>query len=449
MKVHIVEGDRVLNKLIEQSLALHSDLEIKTFFDGKSFINQLPDNPDIVTLNVALPDISGNEVLTKIKKYNPDIEVILISAQDSKTTAVHLLKEGAYDYIIKNENTKERLLHYIQKISHKRKLLEEISLLKNEVSKKYNFANTIVGDSPIMKEVFALIQKAIIAPNFNAFVYGESGTGKELVAKTIHFNSIRKNKPFIAVNMGAIPKDLIEGELFGHEKGAFTGAIMTQKGKFEEAQGGTIFIDEIGEMDLNLQIKLLCVLQKGTITRVGGNKAIKINTRVITATNKDLQEEIQRGNFREDLYYKLLGLPIHLPPLKDRKNDIISLSQYFLNNFCKNNNREPMAFTSEAKKKLLGYSFPGNIRELKAIIELGAIMAGSHQINEENIIFTSCKSELNILSEELTLKEYTERIIRHHLRINNNNVLLVAKKLDIGKSTIYNMIKRKKQLSDT
>lgn len=296
-----------------------------------------------------------------------------------------------------------------------------------------------------MKEVFALLSKAVKVPNINVSIYGDTGTGKELIAKTIHYNSIRKAKPFIAVNMGAIPSDLIESELFGHEKGAFTGAILTKKGKFEEAEGGTIFLDEIGEMDINLQVKLLRVLQEREITRVGGNEVIKVNTRIITATNKDLMEEVKLGNFREDLYYRLLGLPIHLPPLKDRQNDIITLSQFFLNSFCEDNNLEPMAFTSRAKKKLLGYAFPGNVRELKAIIELSAVMAGSQQIDEENILLNSNNTELDILSEEMTLKEYTERIIRHYLRQYNNNVLKVAKKLDIGKSTIYNMIKREKE----
>lgn len=445
MKIHIVEDDRVFNKLIERSLLLNPDFEIDTFFDGETFFKHLPDNPDIVTLDLGLPDHTGEEILRQIKRYNPDIEVIIISGQDSITTAVNLLKEGAYDYITKDENIKDRLLNSVNNIRNKKKLLDEISQLKTEIAHKYNFGNAIIGDSPVMKEVFALVQKAIKVPNINVSVYGDTGTGKELIAKTIHYNSIRKNKPFIAVNMGAIPRDLIESELFGHEKGAFTGAILTKKGKFEEAEGGTIFLDEIGEMDINLQVKLLRVLQEREITRVGGNEVIKVNTRIVTATNKDLMEEVKQGNFREDLYYRLLGLPIHLPPLKDRQNDIITLSQFFLNSFCEDNQLETMAFTSRAKKKLLSYAFPGNVRELKAIIELSAVMASNRQIDEENILLNSSNAELDILSEEMTLKEYSERIIRHYLRQYDHNVLKVAKKLDIGKSTIYNMIKREKE----
>ncbi|MCW3785750.1 sigma-54-dependent transcriptional regulator [Plebeiibacterium sediminum] len=445
MKIHIVEDDRVFNKLIERSLALNPDFEIDTYFDGATFFKHLPDNPDVVTLDLGLPDYTGEEILKQIKKYNPDIEVIIISGQDSITTAVNLLREGAYDYITKDENIKDRLLNSVNNIRNKKKLLDEISLLKNEIATKYNFGNAIIGDSPVMKEVFALLQKAVKVPNINVSIYGDTGTGKELVAKTIHYNSIRKSKAFIAVNMGAIPRDLIESELFGHEKGAFTGAILTKKGKFEEAEGGTIFLDEIGEMDINLQVKLLRVLQEREITRVGGNEVIKVNCRIITATNKDLLEEVKAGNFREDLYYRLLGLPIHLPPLKDRQNDIITLSQFFLNQFCEDNGMDGMIFTSRAKKKLLSYGFPGNVRELKAIIELSAVMASDHKIDEENILLNSTSAELDILAEEMTLKEYTERIIRHYLRQYDNNVLKVAKKLDIGKSTIYNLIKREKQ----
>ncbi len=445
MKIQIVEDDRVFNRLIEQSLSLNPDLSIDTFFDGETLFKHLSDNPDIVTLDLGLPDYTGEEILQRIKKFNPEIEVIIISGQDSITTAVNLLRQGAYDYITKDENIKDRLLNSINNLRKKKILIDEISQLKTEIAQKYNFGNAIVGDSNAMKDVFTLMQKAVKIPNINVSVYGETGTGKELVAKTIHYNSLRKNRPFIAVNMGAIPKDLIESELFGHEKGAFTGAIMTKKGKFEEAEGGTIFLDEIGEMDINLQVKLLRVLQEREITRIGGNEVIKVNTRIITATNKDLQEEVKLGNFREDLYYRLLGLPIHLPPLKERQNDIITLSQYFLQSFCKDNNLEQLIFTSRAKKKLMSYNFPGNVRELKAIIELSAVMANDSQIDEENILFNSTNTELDILAEEMTLKEYTERIIRHYLRQYNNNVLKVAKKLDIGKSTIYNMIKRDKE----
>ncbi|MCU4174600.1 sigma-54-dependent transcriptional regulator [Carboxylicivirga sp. N1Y90] len=445
MKINVIEDDKVFNRLIEHTLKLNPDYEVVSYFNGKDFIKNLGDDPDVVTLDLGLPDLTGNEILKKIKRFNPEIDVIVISGQDDISTAVQLLKEGAYDYITKDGNIKERLLHSIQNIKKQKNLKNEITQLKTEIGHKYQYKNAIIGDSPAIKEVFALIDKAIKVPNINVSVYGETGTGKELIAKTVHYNSPRKSKPFIAVNMGAIPRELIESELFGHEKGAFTGAITTKKGKFEEADGGTVFLDEIGEMDFNLQVKLLRVLQEREITRVGGSGVIKINTRIITATNRDLADEVRQGNFREDLYYRLLGLPIQLPPLKDRRNDTILLTQHFIKAFCKENGLKKLELTPKAKKKILNYRFPGNVRELKAVVELGAVLTNGEIIDEEHIVFNSTQGDTEIFSEELTLKEYTEKIIRHYLKKYNNNVLKVADKLDMGKSTIYNLIKKDKE----
>ena len=448
MKINIIEDDRMFNKMIEYTLTLNPDYEVTTYFNGSDFLNDLPSGPDIVTLDLGLPDYSGNDILKRIKKYNPEIEVIIISGQDDVSTAVNLLKEGAYDYITKDENIKERLLHSINNIIKTKSLKNEITQLKTEISNKYEFKHAIIGESPAIKKIFALIDKAIKVPNINVSITGETGTGKELIAKTVHYSSPRKDKPFIAVNMGAIPTELIESELFGHEKGAFTGAVASKKGKFEEADEGTIFLDEIGEIDMNLQVKLLRVLQEREITRVGSNATIKINTRIITATNKDLSEEVRKGNFREDLYYRLLGLPIQLPSLKERKNDVLLLADHFLSEFCKENNLEKLKLTHSAKKKLLQYSFPGNVRELKAVIELGAVLTNSDEIDEEHILFNSANSETNLFSKEMTLKEYTEKIIFHFLEKYDNNVIKVAEKLDIGKSTIYNLLKKKKEEPD-
>lgn len=431
--------------MIEYTLRLNPDYEVSTYFNGKDFLNDLSDDTDIVTLDLGLPDHSGNDILKRIKKFNPEIEVIVISGQDDISTAVQLLKQGAYDYITKDENIKERLLHSIHNIIKTKSLKNEISQLKTEISNKYEFKNAIIGESPAIKKIFALIDKAIKVPNINVSITGETGTGKELIAKTVHYSSPRKDKPFIAVNMGAIPTELIESELFGHEKGAFTGAITAKKGKFEEADGGTIFLDEIGEIDMNLQVKLLRVLQEREITRVGSNATIKINTRIITATNKDLSEEVRKGNFREDLYYRLLGLPVQLPSLKERKNDILLLASHFLSEFCKENGLEKLRLTPAAKKKLMQYTFPGNVRELKAVIELGAVLTNSNEIDQEQIIFNSANSETDLFSQDMTLKEYTEKIIFHYLKKYDNNVIKVAEKLDIGKSTIYNLLKKIKQ----
>ena len=441
MKIFVVEDDKFYNKLIEHHLKLNPDFEVETFYNGQDVINRLSENPDVISLDFSLPDMTGHEVLASVRKYDARIEVVVISGQDDISTAVKLLKEGAYDYITKDENIKERLLNTIYKIREKQTLKTEVIQLKSQIHEKYDFSNAIIGESKAIKKVFALIEKAIGVQNMTVSIRGDTGTGKEMVARTIHYNSIRKDKPFVAVNMGAIPRELVESELFGHEKGAFTGAYSRATGKFEEANGGTIFFDEVAELNIDLQVKLLRAIQEREIIRVGGNKTIKIDTRIITATNKDLQEEVKKGNFREDLYYRLLGLPVILPPLSEREGDIILLAKHFLREFCRENNLVKMDFSIEARNKLLSYQYPGNVRELKAIVELGAVMASSDVIDEEHIMFTPTNTGLDLFGKEMTLREYESKIIRHYLDKNNNNVVLVAKKLDIGKSKIYNMIK--------
>ena len=441
MRIFVVEDDKFYNKLIDHHLHLNPDFEVESFFDGRSFLDKLGDNPDIVTLDYSLPDINGDVILEKIRNYNPNIPVIIISGQEDVSTAINLLKDGAYDYIVKDENIRERLLNTIHNIQTTDRLKKEVRQLRTQISEKYDFSNALIGESKALKKVYLLIEKAIGVQNMTVSIRGETGTGKEMVARTIHFNSSRKDRPFVAVNMGAIPRELLESELFGHEKGAFTGAFTRNIGKFEEANGGTIFFDEIAEMDIDLQVKILRAIQEREITRVGGSSVIKVDVRIITATNKDLQEEVRKGRFREDLYYRLLGLPIVLPPLSERENDIIILANHFLREFCRENNLPAKEFTAQARSKLLSYHFPGNVRELKAIIELAAVMSNQRIIGEEDILFSPTNSGIDLFSQDMTLKEYETRIIRHYLDKNNNNVVLVAKKLDIGKSKIYNMIK--------
>jgi DNA-binding NtrC family response regulator len=284
------------------------------------------------------------------------------------------------------------------------------------------------------------MEKAV-KTNITVSISGETGTGKELIAKAIHYNSKRKNKPFVAVNITAIPDTLIESELFGYEKGAFTGAMTRRIGKFEEAEGGTIFLDEIGEMDLSLQAKLLRVLQEREITRIGGNQTVKLDVRLLVATHKDLAEEVKAGKFREDLYYRLLGLPVHLPPLRERGNDVILVAKYFLDQFAKDNQLNKFKIVQEAQEKLLTYPFPGNIRELKSIVELAAVMAENGEIRPQDITFNSTARVESFLYQEMSMQEYMYRIIRHYLNKYDDNVLEVARKLDIGKSSLYRYLK--------
>jgi DNA-binding NtrC family response regulator len=300
VKIFVVEDNEWYNKLLVYTLSLNPDYEVKSFFNARDFLKSLNEMPDIVTLDYKLPDLSGLEVLKMIRQVNDDVQVILVSEQEDIEMVVTLLKMGAYDYITKSDDIKERLLNTIQNLTKDLSLKKEISILRREVQNKYSFRKTILGESPAIKSVYELVGKALDT-NITVIISGETGTGKELVAKAIHYNSKRKEKPFVAVNVPAIPSELIESELFGHEKGSFTGASSRRIGRFEEADGGTLFLDEIGEMEMNLQTKLLRVLQEKEIVRIGSNKPVKADCRIIAATNKMLRDEVKKGRFREDL----------------------------------------------------------------------------------------------------------------------------------------------------
>jgi DNA-binding NtrC family response regulator len=440
VKLFVVEDDPAYTKFLKYVLGLNPDFDVDYYNSGKDCLANLHKNPTIITLDYSLPDLRGEEVLDQIRNYDPNISVIIVSGQEKIGTAVELLKSGAYDYITKDQETKEKLLGAIRNARNKTSLIREIDFLKKEIKGKYEFGKSIVGNSPAIQKLFQLLEKAA-ATHISISVSGETGTGKELIAKAIHYNSKRKDKPFIAVNITAIPRELIESELFGHEKGAFTGAATRRIGKFEEAEGGTIFLDEIGDMELSLQAKLLRILQEREVIRVGGNQVIKLDVRLITATHKDLAEEVKAGRFREDLYYRIIGMPIHLPPLRERGNDVIVIAKHLLDQFSKENDLPRFSLSPEAQTTLLAYPFPGNIRELKSIIELAAVMAEGTTIEPHHLTFTPSRKGDFLLNQEMTLQEYMYRIIRHYLNRYDNNVLEVAKKLEIGKSSLYRYIK--------
>lgn len=439
-KIFVVEDDEWYNRLLVHTLSLNPDYEIHSFSNGKDCLANLHQQPDVVTLDYRLPDMKGLDVLRQIKEINDDIQIILISEQDDIEVVVTLLQNGAFDYIVKSKDVRERLLNTVSNIRQGSNLKKEIVSLRQEVRKKYS-DQTIIGNSGATLKVFDLIEKAI-RTNITVTISGETGTGKELVAKAIHYNSSRSKQPFVPVNVAAIPKELIESELFGHEKGSFTGATFRRIGKFEEANGGTLFLDEIAEMDFSLQAKLLRALQEREITRIGSNTPVKTDCRIIIATNKDLLEEIRKGTFRQDLYYRLYGLPIELPPLRDRGNDVIILAKHFIGEFCNENKMTVKTLTADASARLLSYSFPGNIRELKSVIELAVTLADQNEITADHIILNKGQNLFDtILNEELSLREYDLRIVRKFLEKYNNNVRLVAEKLDIGVATIYRMLK--------
>ncbi len=440
IRIFIVEDDPMYQRMVKYVMELNPDHEVHIFNTGQECLDNLKLKPQIVSLDFTLPDMTGEEVLRKITAFDPEIGVIILSGQQDIRTAVKLLKEGARDYITKDNETKERMINALNHIKNHIRLKDEVDTLKAQLNEKYEFGKYIIGNSKPMQTVFRLMEKAV-GTNITVSISGETGTGKEVVAKSIHHNSTRRKGPFVAVNMSAIPSELMESELFGYEKGAFTGATARKKGQFELANDGTLFLDEIAELDINMQAKLLRALQEREVVRVGGEKPVPIDVRIITATHKNLAEEVKKGNFREDLYYRLLGLNIQLPQLRERGNDIILLAQFFLNEFARQNGMDKFEISKEAKNKLLQYSFPGNVRELKAIMELAAVMASGSSVEEEDIQFNSLQKEAAFLTEELSLEEYKTRIINHFLEKYDNDVLLVADKLNIGKSTIYRMLK--------
>lgn len=442
IRIFVVEDDPVYQRLVKYVVEMDSDHEVHVFSTGKACLESLGLNPDIVSLDYSLPDITGEEVLRKIKAFNQDIGVIILSGQQDIGTAVKLLREGAFDYIIKDAETKERLHNSLFHLKDKIRLKREVDILKDALVEKYDFSKHLIGQSEPMVQVYRLIEKAVKS-NINVSIQGESGTGKEVVAKSIHHNSPRSKGPFVALNMSAIPRELLESELFGYEKGAFTGALARKKGQFELSNGGTLFLDEIADLDISMQAKLLRALQEREFIRVGGESPIPFDARLIVATHKNLAEEVQKGLFREDLYYRLLGLSIQLPPLRERGNDIILLAKSFLQNFAKNAPC-PLELSKEAKNKLLSYPFPGNVRELMAVIELASVMAEGKYVEAEDLQFNSISKSSAFFNQELTMEEYKDQIIQFHLHKYNDNVQLVADKLNIGKSTIYRLLQEKK-----
>ncbi|WP_412759627.1 sigma-54-dependent transcriptional regulator [Neolewinella agarilytica] len=438
-KIFIVEDDPFYGRLLKHHLSLNPDYEVELFTSGKACLQELYQKPDVVSIDYGLPDMDGGVLLNKIHAVNSSIPVIIISGQEDITTAVDLLKKGARDYLVKDDNTKELLWRSIINIRENSNLKQEVETLKVQLEEKFSF-DSIIGSSKAMQKVYAILKKAIKS-NINVSITGETGTGKEVIAKAIHYNSDRSKQPFVAVNMAAIPENLLESELFGHEKGAFTGAIGRKPGKFEQAKEGTLFLDEIAEMDLSLQSKILRAIQEREFTRVGGTDTIKFKARLLTATHRDLEVQVREGKFREDLYYRIMGLPIALPALKDRDEDVLLLAEFFIKQYSRENKTGPLKLNRSGKEKLLKYHFPGNVRELKAVIELACVMTDTNGISDEDIRFSGLNSEPAIVYGEKTLREYTLEIVRHYLEKYNNNVVQVAEKLGVGKSTIYNMLK--------
>jgi len=398
-------------------------------------------SPEVILLDVLMPGgIDGLETLRRIKGLRSDAAVIIISGHGTIDMVVKAMELGAMDFIEKPLSV-ERILVRINQALEKKKLQDENLLLKKEIDERYQ----MIGESKIMRELAAKIMQ--VAPtNSRVLIFGENGTGKELVARAIHRNSKRSDKPFVQVNCAAIPDELIESELFGHEKGAFTGAISRTQGKFEQANEGTILLDEIGDMSLRTQSKVLRVLETQEFTRIGGKEVIRVDVRVIAATNKDLKNEVDESRFREDLFYRLNVIPIYVPPLRERIEDIPLLISYFLNRFCIEHGKRGKRFSLAAIRALQSYEWHGNVRELKNMIERLVIMVPSDVIDAADLPIELVGKEDSELSSNMDLKDarndFERKYILQILRSNDWNITETARQLGIERTNLHRKIRQ-------
>ena len=397
---------------------------------------------DVIVTDMNMPGISGIELVKRIRQRSPGTEIIVMTGAGSERTGIQAMQAGAYDYLRKADIVPDELTLLVEKAAEKSSLQTAIELRTRIAGLREGFEN-IIGDDQGLLAVLQVVKK--VAPtDSSVLINGESGTGKELIAEAIHFNSPRKSKPFVPINCGALPKDLQESELFGYVKGAFTGAQTNKKGLFEEANGGTIFLDELGEMELPLQVKLLRFLQDHKIFRIGDAKPILVDVRIICATNKDLKKLIAEKRFREDLYYRVNVISLLLPPLRDRKEDIPLLAQFFCNQFSERFGRPECRLSSEALGQLMNYAWPGNIRELQNVLERSVILAEGSVIGSEHFPKDFEEPTVNlqeILGNQPTLDELERRYILETLRATHGNKVLTCERLGISNTTLWRKLK--------
>jgi len=394
-------------------------------------------NWDVVLLDLKMPEMDGLETMRKLKEIVPEAEIVMMTAYATIDTAVHAMKEGAFDYLVKPFDPDEIEMQIKKILEHKELVLENL-LLRKKLEEKYQY-DEIIGKSDSMQEIFDMISR-VAKTDSTVLITGESGTGKELIAQAIHANSPRCYMPFIAVSCGALPDTLLESELFGYEKGAFTGAEHTKKGRFEMADQGTLFLDEIGDISLKTQVDLLRILQQKEFRRLGAQELIKLDVRILAATNRDLQKAIKENRFREDLYYRLNVISIQVPPLRERKEDIPLLAEALVKKSCLELKREPAKISSTAMKLLLDYDWPGNVRELENIIERALVIGKSKEVVESDLPFSREKISPAPLPKSLKMMEkmHIERVLKE----NNWNISQAARDLDIDRQTLYNKIEK-------
>ncbi len=444
MKILVVDDEAPIRDMIKKSLFQMGGFDVEVAKNGLEANEKIEkDVFDLVLTDLKMPGMDGLELLKTIKGTRPEVMVILMTAYGSIETAVEAMRMGANDYITKPIDLNELLIH-ISKAQKESLLLRENRLLRIEVRKKFEF-NNIIGKSKKMQEIFSLIEKVALGSS-TVIIYGGSGTGKELVAKAIHYNSPRADRPFIPFNCGAIPETLVESELFGHTKGAFTGAIQAKKGLFEEANGGTLFLDEISTILPSVQVKLLRVLQEKELMRVGSTERIKIDVRMIAATNENLEENMKKGKFREDLFYRLHVFPIFLPDLKDRREDISLLAYHFLDLYSKETKKEIKGISKEAMKLLLEYHWPGNVRELENTIERAVIMTDQDYVvpNDLPKDLTEGFSEMikRGVKNRKSLEDIKSEYIKEILKEVGGNKRIASEILMVNPRTLYRFEKK-------
>lgn len=438
----IVDDEKNIRRSVEMILQ-NEEYSVFVAENGMDALSAVRDKKvDLIFLDLLMPEMNGIETLKQIKQTDPDVIIVMMSGHGSIENAVEAVKLGAYDFIEK-PLTKEKVLITAKNALERVNLRDENRTLKSAIAKQFQ----MVGESTAMGDVKSQIAK-IASTNVRVLILGESGTGKELVARAIHELSPRKSKPFVKVNCAAIPEELIESELFGVVKGAYTGSVADRDGKFSQAHTGTIFLDEIGDMSLKVQAKVLRALQEGEFEKVGGTKTIKVDVRVLAATNKDLKAEVQKGTFREDLYFRLNVVPVMMPALRQRKSDIPLLVQHFIVQCCEESVLKKKSFSDSAMKMLTDYEWPGNIRELRNVVERMMILAAGDVIQPEELPVNIIKSETTYIrnpSGNKSLKNLKEEVERSHILAvmekNNWNVTRAAQELDIERTNLHKKLK--------
>lgn len=435
-KLLIVDDESIVRESLHDWLAgVGYDVEVAESGEEALRIIKLK-KIKIMLADLVMPGMDGIELMKEARKIVPTISTIIITAHATIETAISAIREGAHDYVEK-PFCPEKVELLIGKLVEHQKLIEENIILRQKIKDRFQFEG-IIAKSPKMLKIFELI-KTVAPTNATVLITGETGTGKEIVARAIHHQSPRRNKAFIATSCAALPESLLESELFGYEKGSFTGAVERKKGKFEAGHRGTFFLDEIGEINANTQIHLLRALEEKKITRIGSNEEIPVDVRVITATNKDLRAKVMEGQFREDLYYRLKVVTINLPPLKDRREDILPLAEHFLKKYSEENNRGIINFAPEVIEFMLHYAWPGNVRELENIVEHGVILSKNNTITLAELPSDIIQP---ISTEEKTIEAVTRNHILKVLEETKGNISKAAEILGVRRMTLYNKLKK-------